>query len=87
MGQSLFRPKDERGVPRRFRSHGEAFGWVAGSLAKMYGPRILGGSITAVAAWLAWSVARSVFSRLTFDPFPPGWPFVVTGILATLLVL
>lgn len=58
--QNLFRPKDEAGVPRRFRSHGEAFGWVASSLARMYGPRLLGSYVSTVAVWPVWSVGRSV---------------------------
>lgn len=80
--QNLFRPKDEAGVPRRFRSHGEAFGWVASSLARMYGPWLLGGYVSAVAVWLVWSVGRSVLFGAPLELVPPDWTFLVAVVVA-----
>ena len=43
----------------------------------MYGPRVLGGYVSAAAAWLAWSVGRSVLFGAPLDLVPPDWTFLV----------
>ncbi len=87
--QNPLRPKDEPGVPRRFRSHGEAFVWAAGSTVRLYGARVLWGSVSAMIAWLAWSLARYVFPGFMSGLFPSGWSwiFVFAAALAFLLAL
>ena len=82
MDQSPFRPKYEDGVPRRFRGHGEAFRGMTSSLARMYGPLLLGGYVSAVAAWLVWSVGRPVLSGAPLDLVPPDWTFLVAVVVA-----
>jgi hypothetical protein len=80
MDVNPFRPTDERGVPKRFRGHGEALVWIASSLVKLYGQRILLGLISAVAAWLVWRATQPVLPGFVPDPFPTG------GLLGLLIV-
>lgn len=85
----MFRPADENGVPRRFRGHREAFVWVAASLVKMCVPRIVTGSVYALAAWLAWLAARFIFPGFMPGFFPGGreWIFVLAMVLLMLITL
>lgn len=87
MSTSPFRPKDENGVPRRFRGHGEALAWAAGTLAKRYGPHLVWGPVYAGVAWLAWFVVRLLFPGFMPGLFPPGLVTAAAVVLAILFAI
>lgn len=63
--------------------------WVAGTLVRMCGPRLLWRSVYAVVTWAAWTVARSVYPGFAPGLFPAGWSwiFVVVAAFAILVTL